>query len=66
MNKDYWSHKWSGWPGAYCTACGIEDPFEIALADDKAVEVADDSEMGFHYEFPGVFIAVCPKASIPT
>jgi hypothetical protein len=27
------SHKWSGWPGAYCLRCGSEDPLEIALAD---------------------------------
>lgn len=27
------SHRWSGWPGAYCMLCGIEDPIEIALAD---------------------------------
>lgn len=26
-------HWWSGWPGAYCTKCGCEDPMEIALAD---------------------------------
>ena len=24
-------HKWSGWPGAYCFKCGIEDPMEIAI-----------------------------------
>lgn len=30
----FWStHTWSGWPGAYCTACGVEDPLELALAD---------------------------------
>ncbi len=26
-------HRWSGWPGAYCLNCGMEDQVEIALAD---------------------------------
>jgi hypothetical protein len=26
------NHHWSGWPGAWCLDCGIEDPVEIALA----------------------------------
>jgi len=26
-------HHWSGWPGAHCLDCGIEDPAEICLAD---------------------------------
>lgn len=26
-------HRWSGWPGAYCMYCFIEDPREICLAD---------------------------------
>jgi hypothetical protein len=28
-----YSHRWSGWPGAWCLDCGIEDPREICLAD---------------------------------
>lgn len=48
------NHVWSGWPGAYCLNCGCEDPCEIALADGSAVEVPDDSEMGFHFEFPTI------------
>lgn len=24
-------HRWSGWPGAYCLDCGIEDVMEFAL-----------------------------------
>lgn len=28
-----YSHRYSGWPGAYCLSCGSEDPMEIALAD---------------------------------
>lgn len=27
------SHRWSGWPGAWCLDCGMEDPNEICLAD---------------------------------
>lgn len=26
-------HRWSGWPGAWCIDCGIEDPREIAMAE---------------------------------
>ena len=26
-------HKWSGWPGAWCLNCGIEDQVEIAIGD---------------------------------
>ncbi len=55
-------HHWSGWPGAYCLKCLCEDPFEIALADGNFTEVDDDSEMGFHYEFPNVVVAPCPVA----
>lgn len=24
-------HRWSGWPGAWCLDCGVEDPVESAL-----------------------------------
>jgi len=36
MTKDHenWNtHRWSGWPGAWCMTCGIEDPVENALGD---------------------------------
>jgi len=26
-------HRWSGWPGAWCLDCGLEDQLELALAD---------------------------------
>jgi len=29
------SHRWSGWPGAWCWLCGMEDPMEQAVADDR-------------------------------
>jgi hypothetical protein len=54
------THRWSGWPGAWCLDCGIEDPHETALATGDYVEVADDSEMGFHFEFPNVRLEACP------
>ena len=38
-------HRWSGWPGAWCLNCGIEDPSEIGLADGVlVVETDDDGE----------------------
>jgi hypothetical protein len=27
------SHKWSGWPVCWCLLCDIDDPLEIAVAD---------------------------------
>lgn len=27
------SHKWSGWPGAWCLDCGVEDPVEAMIND---------------------------------
>lgn len=54
-------HRWSGWPGAWCLDCGCEDPFETAIATGNFVEVADESEMGFHYEFPNVKATECPE-----
>lgn len=35
------THRWSGWPGAWCLDCGIEDPVEIALADRSTWEVEE-------------------------
>jgi hypothetical protein len=26
-------HRWAGWPGNFCLDCGIDDPVEIAIAD---------------------------------
>lgn len=28
------THKWSGWPGAYCLKCGSEDAMENAIGLD--------------------------------
>lgn len=27
------THRWSGWPGAWCLDCGIEDPAEACVAN---------------------------------
>jgi hypothetical protein len=55
-------HSGSGWPGAWCLDCGCEDPYEIALADGRFVEVPDaTSPMGFRYEFPNVKEIECPE-----
>jgi hypothetical protein len=27
------THRWSGWPGAWCLDCGAPDPFEQGEAD---------------------------------
>ncbi len=56
------THNWSGWPGAWCLDCGIEDPHETALADGDFIEVPDSaSELGFRYEFPNVKLEPCPE-----
>jgi len=35
MSED---HRWSGWPGAWCLDCWIEDPREVCLADGHDVD----------------------------
>lgn len=35
------SHRWSGWPGAYCMHCGVFDPHEQAVAGDNFPFPAD-------------------------
>jgi hypothetical protein len=30
-------HNWSGWPGAYCLNCWIDDPMEECLATDNGL-----------------------------
>lgn len=34
-------HVWSGWPGAWCLVCGVEDIHEIALACDDCQLAGD-------------------------
>lgn len=57
------SHRWSGWPGAWCLDCGMEDPMEIALADahyDPYTEtwVSPEVEARYRAEYP----RECPHA----
>lgn len=35
-------HNWSGWPGAWCQICGIEDKNEICLADNCQCQCHDE------------------------
>lgn len=46
-------HRWSGWPGAICLDCGIEDQLEICLADDCP-----------HTPYPTDGDWVCPRCPI--
>lgn len=39
--KGWATHRWSGWPGAYCWLCGAEDTLEIAVADANSEEDID-------------------------
>jgi len=39
--KNEEKHRWSGWPGAWCLDCGIEDQREICLADHSLKNVYD-------------------------
>ncbi len=34
-------HNWSGWPGAWCLDCGVEDPREVAIAAGAYTEDAE-------------------------
>jgi len=38
MSNKRFPHRWSGWPGAWCLDCGIDDPWEVALADGKDLD----------------------------
>lgn len=35
MSEQTAAHRWSGWPGAWCLDCGMDDQYEIALADGR-------------------------------
>jgi len=35
------THRWSGWPGAWCLDCGIEDPGEACMASNPACVCAE-------------------------
>ena len=39
--RDGSGHRWSGWPGAYCLYCGMEDIREVCLADGHDLDCTD-------------------------
>jgi hypothetical protein len=47
------NHRWSGWPGAWCLDCGIEDQNEIALADGTIEPDGDDKDLNPPCPEPG-------------
>lgn len=48
------THRWSGWPGAWCLDCGTEDPVEYGVANgsDGNVMVPPCPEPGSHRHDP--------------
>lgn len=46
-------HRWSGWPGAWCLDCGIEDPREICLAVSHPLDCEDPKCQETEYLEPG-------------
>jgi hypothetical protein len=42
-------HNWSGWPGAWCLDCGVEDLTEIGIAD------------GFGFDDKGEYVTMPPQ-----
>lgn len=38
------THRWSGWPGAWCLDCGTADPFEDYMSDTEYLWFKEDSE----------------------
>lgn len=43
--SDNWKqHKWSGWPGAYCQECFIDDPLEQAVAKESTRKAIKEIE----------------------
>lgn len=38
-------HRWSGWPGAYCMLCGIDDPMEEASINWWNITIKDGKEI---------------------
>ncbi|MBI2449675.1 hypothetical protein HYV49_05255 [Candidatus Pacearchaeota archaeon] len=53
--KDNKAHSWSGWPGAFCMECGIEDYNEACLAG---------CECQCHEEFWKEYEEYCKKTEI--
>lgn len=52
-------HRWSDWPGAWCLDCGIEDPFEIALAECRWNIVIENGEETIKFD-DDIVCTSCP------
>jgi hypothetical protein len=44
-------HQWSGWPGAYCLICHMEDKLEVCVALNCACPCHDDLWKGLDEAF---------------
>ena len=56
-------HHWSGWPGAWCLDCGLEDPMEHALATnlyDPYTDTWEDTEQARTFREEAVANKYCP------
>jgi len=66
-------HRWSGWPGAYCLNCWIDDPMEECLAtDDGVVAVCTSCDEKWPLDASGedghkhdIVFYPCPNHPIP-
>lgn len=63
------THRWSGWPGAICLDCGIEDPTECCLAEncDYALrcECGAYLDAQNYHQHDGHARAECPLHTVP-
>lgn len=63
IRKLHSTHRWSGWPGAMCLKCGVEDVLEFAIG--TCYNPVDDSWDESSPDYPDVKQAcenfkVCP------
>jgi hypothetical protein len=54
-------HSWSGWPGAWCLDCGADDPYELAMGDDR-IDFDDNGNAIFSEE---LLAEIAPKMICP-
>lgn len=61
------SHRWSGWPGAWCLDCGIADPAELCISQPGCVCVGDEFEEAEEAkaERPKCKLATMPPCEAP-
>jgi hypothetical protein len=59
------AHRWSGWPGAFCLRCGIEDPLETLIAI-EVINPPDEGYTDFMLYYEAIAICkVCYGPSVP-